>query len=235
MVSKKIESLCRKAILEHGMLDNGGKIAVALSGGKDSMTLLYMLCHLSSRGFPPLEIHAIHVNGIFSCGPSLSKKHLMEHCQKLGVSLHICESNKTLNELECYSCSRIRRKLLFEKAKELGIKCIAFGHHRDDEVQTLLMNLLHKAEFAALQAKIDMHDYGVQIIRPLIYVSEDQIRSFAKEKGFARISCRCPVGQNSMRQKVKDLIVEMESLFENTKGNLAKAARIYGSKKALLK
>lgn len=234
-MSKKIESLCRKAVLEHDMLEKERKIAVALSGGKDSMTLLYMLKQLSSRGFPPLDIHAIHVSGSFSCGPSLTLKHLLEHCQKLGVALHVCESTKTLKELECYSCSRIRRKLLFDKAKALGIHCIAFGHHLDDEVQTLLMNLLHKAEFAALLPKILMHDYDIRIIRPLIYVSEEQIQSFAKKQGFARITCRCPVGQNSMRQKVKDLILEMETLFENSKSNLAKAAKSYGSRKALEK
>lgn len=115
----------------------------------------------------------------------------------------------------------------------MGASTIAFGHHRDDSIQTLLMNLLHKGEFAANLPKIKMEDYGVTIIRPLIYIPENAIKKFASQYGFARIMCQCPVGQQSLRRKVDELIDSMEGLFPNVRDNLSQASLRYGSKKAL--
>ena len=117
----------------------------------------------------------------------------------------------------------------------MGATTVAFGHHRDDSVQTLLMNLLHKGEFAAMLPKVPMHDYGVTIIRPLIYISEEEIREFAKMYQFSRVVCQCPVGQNSLRKQTKDLIADMEKVFPHARENLGSASLLYGSKKALKK
>jgi tRNA(Ile)-lysidine synthase TilS/MesJ len=122
--------------------------------------------------------------------------------------------------------------LLFNAAKDVGATTIAFGHHRDDHAQTILMNLLHKAEFAGNLPKIHMQEYGVTIIRPLIYIAEQDIRTFAQQQGFARIVCRCPVGQNSMRKQVDQLLSEIEATFPNARENIAKAGLLYGSRKA---
>lgn len=233
-LGKKLESMCRKALFEFGLLEGVKDLAVALSGGKDSLTLLFLLKAIAGRGVAPFQIHAIHVEGEFSCGASLSKEYLPRVCEELGIHFIACQSDQKRETLECYSCSRERRRLIFETAKKVGATTIAFGHHRDDSIQTLLMNLLHKAEFAALLPKVPMHEYGVTIIRPLIFISEEEIKEFAKLYGFARIVCQCPVGQNSMRSKTKELIREMEALFPNTRENLAQAAMTYGSTKALL-
>ena len=208
---------------------------VALSGGKDSLTLLYMLKAMSGRGLPPLDIQAVHVGGEFSCGASLGEVFLRPICDALEIPLTIKESTRNRENLECYSCSRERRKLIFNVAKEQRFKIVAFGHHRDDNIETLLMNLLHKAEFAGNLPKVPMHDFGVTIIRPLIYASEQEIREFAKMYNFARISCQCPVGQLSNRRKVKDLIRQLEEAFPNTRANLAQASLEFGSTKALKK
>jgi tRNA(Ile)-lysidine synthase TilS/MesJ len=122
--------------------------------------------------------------------------------------------------------------LIFNAAKEVGAKRVAFGHHRDDSAQTLLMNLLHKGEFAANLPKVEMYDYGVTIIRPLIYVAEDQLREFAKQHGFARITCQCPVGQNSKRKTTDEIIKQLEVHFPHARKNLATAGLLYGSNKA---
>jgi tRNA(Ile)-lysidine synthase TilS/MesJ len=148
------------------------------------------------------------------------------------VQAHSTQKRDTLS---CYSCSRERRSLIFNAAKERGIHTVAFGHHRDDSIQTLLLNLLHKAEFAANLPKVPMIDYGITIIRPLIFIPETSIKQFAAHYGFARILCQCPVGQNSMRKKTEELIKEMESLFPNARENLAQASLHYGSDKALKK
>lgn len=231
-VGREIESLCRKAIYDFKLLEDEGPLAVALSGGKDSLTLLTMLKKILGRGVPDRPLYAIHVSGAFSCGASISESFLKDFCQKLAIPLYIESTDQKLEELECYSCSRTRRKLIFDRAKELGAKTIAFGHHRDDLCETLLLNLLHKAEFAGLLPKTPMFHYGVTIVRPLIYVSEQAIREFSKLQGFARITCQCPVGQNSKRKKTKDLLDRIEELFPDVRGNLAKASHQYGSQKA---
>lgn len=232
-LGRRLESMCRKAIFEFGLFEESQKIAIALSGGKDSLALLYLLKAISGRGLPELEITAIHVGGPFSCGAGVSQSFLKGICRELGCAYLSCESKQKRETLECYSCSRERRSLIFEAAKSVGANTVAFGHHRDDSVQTLLMNLLHKGEFAAMLPKVPMHDYGITIIRPLIFIGEDEIKEFAKMHGFARIVCQCPVGQDSMRKKTKDLVTEMEKIFPNVRENLASASLLYGSKKAL--
>lgn len=232
-LGRKIESAVRKALYDFNMAE--GKISVALSGGKDSLTLLYMLKAISGKGFPDFGLSAVHVNGEFSCGAGVNESYLKRVCDSLEVPLIIKNSTQKLETLECYSCSRERRRLLFEGAKELGSSIVAFGHHQDDNTQTILMNLLHKAEFCGNLPKLTMYDYGITIIRPLTYISEEEIRRFAEQQGFARIMCRCPVGQNSMRRKVNELIKEIEVLYPNARENIAKAGLVYGSDKATRK
>jgi tRNA(Ile)-lysidine synthase TilS/MesJ len=229
-LGKKIESKVRKALFDFDQVSP--KIAVALSGGKDSITLLLMLKAISGRGFIPFQLHAVHVSGEFSCGGGVTTPYLKSICDSLSIPLTVKESKKTLDDLECYSCSRERRKLLFDAAKEAGCTTIAFGHHQDDNAQTVLMNLLHKGEFCGNLPKLYMHDFQITIIRPLIYVTEQEAKEFAALQGFLRIVCRCPVGQNSMRKKTDLLIQDLEHHFPNARANLSSAALLFGSEKA---
>lgn len=228
---KKIESLVRKAAYDYSLLQDE-TIAVALSGGKDSLSLLLMLAALKNRGFPDFNLHAIHVSGVFTCGAGVDVPYLQKFCDKLSVPLHIRTSTQQLETLECYGCSRERRHLLFDVAKEIGAGSVAFGHHRDDNAQTLLMNLMQKGEFAGMLPRVPMHNYGITIIRPLIYVTEHEVIEFAEQEGFRRIMCKCPVGQNSMRHKVEELLKEMDALNPEARHNLARASLMYGSDKA---
>ena len=234
-LGRRLESMCRKAVYEFDLLQGVKKLGIALSGGKDSLTLLYLLKAMAGRGVPNLELYAIHISGAFSCGAGISEGFLRGICQELEVTFLACSSKQEEEKLECYSCSRERRKLIFESAKNAGIDTVAFGHHRDDSVQTLLMNLLHKGEFAAMLPKVPMHDYGVTIIRPLIYISEEEIREFAQMYGFSRLVCQCPIGQKSMRKKTKELIAQLEKQFPNARGNLSDASLKYGAQKAVFR
>ncbi len=233
-LGKELESAFRKALFDFSLLGKEtAKVAVALSGGKDSLALLFLLSAVRGRGFPPFEIYAIHVDGEFSCGAGVDAGFLRAICKELEIPFIVRSSTQKREDLECYRCSRERRKLIFEAAKEVGALTVAFGHHRDDSAQTLLLNLLHKGEFAANLPKVPMHDYGVTIIRPLIYIEENALREFAKQYGFARISCQCPVGQNSKRKVVDQILKEIEAHFPHARANLARAGRLYGSDKAL--
>ncbi len=231
-LGKCLESMCRKALFEFKMLEDVTKVAIALSGGKDSLSLLFLLKAISGRGFPPLDLYAIHVNGEFSCGAGVQESFLRAICREMDIPFLPCTSTQKRDTLECYSCSRERRRLIFETAKSVGAHTVAFGHHRDDNAQTLLLNLLHKGEFAGNLPKLKMVDFGITIIRPLIYITEADLRTFAKEYGFARITCQCPVGQNSMRKQVDRLLTELEELFPNARANVAQASLLYGSDKA---
>lgn len=235
-LERKLESLCRKACHEFSLIDSNEKeIAVALSGGKDSITLLYMLHQIKNRGFANFKITAIHIAGEFSCCAGVSTSYVKKICDELVVPLIIKENNIPLERLSCYPCARMRRRMLFDSAKEVGITKIAFGHHKDDSVETLLMNLFQKAEFEANLPLVPMIDYGVTIIRPLIYANESLIKEYAKQKGFARIACQCPVGQKSKRKEIKEFIKQIERHYPNVKTNLAQAASQYSFKKALKK
>lgn len=231
-VGKQIESAVRRALFDFQLLDQTKKICVALSGGKDSISLLLFLKAILGRGFPKIPLAAAHVSGEFSCGAGVTEGYLRALCDQIEVPLCIKQSTHTLDQLECYSCSRERRMLLFQACHEVGADAIAFGHHRDDQIQTLLLNLFHKGEFAGLLPDLMMEHYGIKIMRPLIYVSEADIRVFAQKQGFARITCRCPVGQHSKRRQVEELIQEIEQKFPHVRGNLAHAAFQYGSEKA---
>jgi tRNA 2-thiocytidine biosynthesis protein TtcA len=231
-LGKKLESMTRKALYDYKMLEGVQDIAIALSGGKDSLALLFLLKAISGRGFQELNIHAIHVHGAFSCGAGVNLDYLKGICNQLAVNFICEEAKQELETLECYSCSRERRKLIFDAAKKIGVETIAFGHHRDDNAQTSMMNLLHKGEFAGNLPKIQMHDYKVTIIRPLIFIPEADIISFGQQHNFIRITCRCPVGQNSMRKKVDTLLSEIEALYPNARENISRAILLYGSDKA---
>jgi tRNA 2-thiocytidine biosynthesis protein TtcA len=235
-VGKELEGLCRKAIFEFDLFQGAQKkLGIALSGGKDSLTLLFLLKAMLGRGLPDLELTAFHMSGSFSCGPAVQQNYLRKICEALEVELVICTSEVEvpLEELECYGCSRERRKQLFHAAKARGIEHLAFGHHRDDSIETLLMNLCQKAEFEPILPRVPMHRYGIVIIRPLFFASQELIRAFAKSYGFQRIVCQCPVGQRSMRAKTAQLLAEMELIFPQIRPNLLNAALTYGTRKAL--
>lgn len=229
-LGRQLESAFRKALYDYQLITDE-RIAIALSGGKDSLTLLYLLSAISGRGFPKLDLMAIHINGAYTCGASISEDFLRAICAKLGVKFHL-ETQSEAKQQGCYPCSRERRRLIFAAAKSLGYTTIAFGHHQDDFTQTLLMNLLHKGEFATNLPKIEMLHYGVTLIRPLLYITERDILNFAVQEGFHRVVCKCPLGQNSMRKKTDHLLSYLEKQFPNARTNLALAGRLYGSTKA---
>lgn len=232
-LGRKLESMCRKAMYDFSLLDGVEHVGVALSGGKDSLTLLFLLKAILGRGFPDVPMTAFHVTGAFSCGASVHLPYLHGICREIGVELVVVEVEQKRETLECYSCSRKRRTAIFDAAKKAGCRTVAFGHHKDDAVQTFLMNMLHKGEFAGNLPNVFMKDYGVRIIRPLIYLSEKEIVEFAKMYGFSRVTCQCPVGQNSLRKQTKEMLEEMTKLYPNALDNLASIAQKHGLKKAL--
>ena len=232
-IGKKIESMARKAIFDFSMLKGIKKLAIALSGGKDSLCLLFMLKAILKHSVDDIELVAIHIDGDFSCGASFEKKFLQLLADEIGVKIYFKEQKIYLKKNNCYSCSRVRRKLIFDTAKENDIETIAFGHTRDDNIQTVILNLFHKGDFEGMLPKIKLHKFEVTLIRPLIYVSEKEILQFANNYKILKTFCKCPIGQTSKRKEVKKIIKEIQDSFPNIEENLSKAAFLYGSQKAL--
>ena len=231
-IGKDIEKRVRKAVFENDLCQET-KIAIALSGGKDSLLLLFMLHAISGKGLPPMELTAIHIEGETSCGANIDKSLLQSICKKLHVHFICRKMPKLPSDYNCYICSRIRRKLLFATAKEHHISTIAFGHHRDDCIQTLLMNLLHKGEFAGMLAKVPMYRYETTIIRPLLYVAEKDIITFAEKYAFKRVTCQCIKAPFSKRSEIEKYIKLLEATYPHIRSNLFLANCNYGSSKAI--
>lgn len=231
-VWKELQSATRKALHEFMLLEGVEHVGVALSGGKDSLTLLMLLHAISGRGFQPFKLHAFHVQGPVSCGAALSEGMLSKITSELNVPLHVLRDEQQEPPKDCYMCSRRRRSLIFNAAKQEGCTTIAFGHHQDDAAETVLLNLFQKGEFTPLLPKIHMVHYGVTIIRPLILIREERIRAFAQEKGFMRFTCSCPLGATSMRRQVKELLQQASRKFPHVVSNVASGGLTYGSRKA---
>jgi tRNA(Ile)-lysidine synthase TilS/MesJ len=191
-----------------------------------------MLNALRGRGFPYFEITCIFISGAFTCGASVDIKNMKKMCSSLNVNF--VEVEDPAKELRSsYPCSRIRRSLLFSKAKELGISTIAFGHHKDDVNETALLNLLKKGSFEGMLPSVHMKKFQTTIIRPLYYVDEAECISFARLHDYLRISCKCPNGATSERQTVKTLLQVINKEIPDASNNLFHAIYTHGSKKAL--
>lgn len=221
---KKIEKLIRKAILSFNLIPKDQKIAIALSGGKDSLTLLDLLSKIQGKGFAKFDLKAFHVRGTYSCGASQSLKSIEQFCSSREVDLTVLEQIQKREQLKCYPCSRQRRSLLFRAAKTEGYNTIAFGHHKQDHLETLMMNVFNKGEFLGLKPKLNMTHYEQTIIRPLIYVEEHHVVKYAQDQKFLPQVCQCPVGQTSHRREVKNFMQSLKNVFPYAEERLFEAA-----------
>ncbi|MBN1913135.1 MAG: tRNA 2-thiocytidine(32) synthetase TtcA, partial [Candidatus Omnitrophica bacterium] len=170
-----------KAIMDYRMLEEGDRIAVAVSGGKDSLAMLRVLD--DRRAFVPIkyEVVAVHVDLGY---PRSCAKALERYFKKIGVEYHIekCDELKKIKkkDISCFWCAWNRRKALFEASDRLGCNKIALGHHKDDIIETILMNMFFNGEISAMCPKQELFHGKLTVIRPMAYVEEDLILRFTK-------------------------------------------------------
>jgi len=216
-ISKKVG----KAMVDYKMLAEGDKIVVAVSGGKDSLTLLKILAN--RRKFMPIkyDLIAVHVDMGYPCQ---HPKLLAEYFKKEGVEYHIEKidilKGKSRKDISCFWCSWNRRKALFQVADRLGCKKIAFGHHKDDIIETILMNMFFHGEIATMCPKQDLFEGKITILRPLAYVEEHLIASFAKTLDFPHHKCSCPNAVTSNRTRVGKMINDFAKDYPDLKTNI---------------
>ena len=215
-----------KAIMDYRMLDPGDRIAVAVSGGKDSLTLLRFL--LLRKSFVPIQydIVALHVD--MGYPKSISAK-LVKIFKKLKVEYKIIKSDvlkKTpKNKINCFWCSWNRRKELFIESDKLGCTKIAFGHHLDDITETMLLNLFFQGEISTMAPRQELFKGKIKIIRPLAYVEERFIKQFAKESKLGHDSCLCPHSVTSNRSLAGKIIGRVGKVCPDVKKNIFRSLK----------
>ncbi|MBI4972269.1 MAG: tRNA 2-thiocytidine(32) synthetase TtcA [Candidatus Omnitrophica bacterium] len=215
-----------KAMVDYQMLADGDKVCVAVSGGKDSLTLLRVLN--DRRKFVPIkyELLAVHIDLGYPCQ---HPKILAEYFKKLGVNYHIEKvdilKGKTRKDISCFWCAWNRRKALFETANRFGCTKVALGHHKDDIVETILLNLFFQGEISAMSPKQELFKGKIVIIRPLAYVDEDMIKKFAKEADFPHEKCACPNSITSQRTKISQIISQLKRVCPEVKTNIFKSVK----------
>ncbi|MEM4723811.1 MAG: ATP-binding protein [Candidatus Hadarchaeum sp.] len=213
-----------KALRDYEMIADGDRVAVAVSGGKDSFTLLYLLW-LRQQSFPErYEIVAVHVRMHGANGTPCLALDIRSVLEKTGLSplpLEVVDIGEQPDN--CSRCSFLRRKAIFETAQRLGCNKVALGHHADDAAQTTLLNLIFHGKVETLYPKRLFFGGQITLIRPLIYLPEKRIARFAQACAFPLQAIACPYSTNSRRTFVKDIIRMLEHDYPKVKINLFRA------------
>lgn len=218
-LQKRLRRLTGQAIVDYKMIEEGDKVMVCLSGGKDSYTMLDILMSLQKTA--PIHFDLVAVN-MDQKQPGFPEHVLPEYLNKLGVEYHIIEKDtysvvkRVIPEgkTTCGLCSRLRRGTLYGFADEIGATKIALGHHRDDIIETLFLNLFYGGKLKAMPPKLLADDKRNIVIRPLAYCSESDIETFARLKAFPIIPCNlCGSQENLQRQAIKDMLQQWEKQF----------------------
>jgi len=218
-ISKKVG----RATCDFNMIDDGDKIAVAVSGGKDSLSLLKIL--EDRRKIVPIKYSVVAIHLDMGYGGNTSKV-LERYFKKNNCEYHIKKINilKTVggdrSKINCFWCSWNRRKYLFQMAHKYGCKKLAFGHHKDDIIHTLLLNLFFQGDFSAMSPNQEMFKGEIHIIRPLAYIEENELVGFAKELKFPFVSCSCPAANTNNRILMKNLVERVRKVCPHVKENL---------------
>ena len=215
-----------RAIADHNLIEDRDRILVAVSGGKDSLTLLKLLIERKSWAPVKFELIAMHVETDFRCAGCVHTKKLKSFFEENDVKYHF-EKIKVKSDREktsCFWCSWNRRKALFLAADKLKCNKIAFGHHKDDIIETLLLNMFYQGEFAAMNPRQELFGGKIVLIRPLCYVEEENMRKFAKEAGFPTQVCRCPNSDTSKRRLMKNMIKELQKDCPSVRTNIFNSA-----------
>ena len=230
-LAKRLRRQVGQAIADFGMIEEGDKVMVCLSGGKDSYTMLDILLQLQKKA--PVRFDLVAVN-LDQKQPDFPEHVLPEYLERVGVPFHIIEQDtysvvsrvipegKTM----CSLCSRLRRGALYSYAEENGFTKIALGHHRDDLVATFFLNMFFHAKLSGMPPKLLSDDGKHVVIRPLAYVREDDIAQYAEAKAFPIIPCNlCGSQENLQRKQVKKM---MDAWERESPGRIETIARALG-------
>ena len=218
MKLQKLLSYTRRAVDDYKMISAGDRIAVGLSGGKDSLSLLVALNALKKFYPEPFEVEAVLV----SLGLEGDQGGIREFCDSLGVRLTVVETDigqivfqERKEKNPCSLCSKMRKGALNSAAAELGCNKVALGHNKDDVIETFFMSLFYEGRISCFSPVSYLDRMELFCIRPLIYVSEWETRSFIARSGIPILKNPCPANGSTKRQEIKELIAELSKTYKN--------------------
>ena len=218
----KIVRLFHKACADYGLIEDGDHILVGLSGGKDSLALVELLGARSKIYKPRFSVAALHVR-VKERDYHSDLSYLESFCAEAGVPFIVRDVEigeprdlaiSTSRQLDnpCFLCSWYRRKTLFNVAQEIGCNKIALGHHRDDLIETMLMNLIYQGTFATMPPMLQLDKMPLRIIRPLCLIDEALLVAHAEEKAYEKQTVLCPYEHVSSREKAKELLAHIKAM-----------------------
>ncbi len=218
-----------QALNEYRMISDGDRIAMGLSGGKDSWALLWLLEDLRRRAPIDFKIFPIYIDPGFQGGPGPV---ISTYGRRLGFDVRIENTDDGLvahsdanRENPCFLCSRLRRKRLFEVADELGCKKLALAHNKDDLIETLFLNMFYGGEISTMMPAQPFFGGKLNLIRPLAYADEDALLAFSREMGWPVKENPCPSAGKTKRADIKALLRNLYLSNNKIKGNIFRAMR----------
>jgi tRNA(Ile)-lysidine synthetase-like protein len=219
---EKMRTKLTKAIQDFSLIDNGDKILVGISGGKDSMALLDMLYNRKKALKINYEVEAVHIQ-LKNIPYHTDHQYLKEFCKEREIKFKLISSEKEIikeGKQPCFYCAWNRRKLLFEYAKENNFDKIALGHHKDDAVETLLMNMVYHGEISSFPVKIEMFNGAFALIRPLIYLSDKELSKYVQWINYKPLPYDCPFAKDNKRESFRKLIAQLKEINPSAVDNI---------------
>ena len=212
---RRLEKRFSKGVVEYGLLEDGDKILIGLSGGKDSMALVELLARRARIYKPKFSVVAVHV--VMKNIPYQSDvAYLKEYAESWGVPFVLYETEfdatTDTRKSPCFLCSWNRRKALFTVAKEQGCNKIALGHHMDDILETLLMNITYQGAFSSMSPRLVMKKFDMTIIRPMCLVHESDLVELSQLRGYRKQLKNCPYESLSGRTSMKGILRQLEQM-----------------------
>ena len=227
---QKLMGLVRRCVDDYDMIKAGDKIAVGVSGGKDSVVLLRLLAGLREYFDKPFELAAITID----MGLGMDYTEIGNLCRELDVPYHIVKTeiapiifDHRKEKNPCSMCAKMRRGALNQAILDKGFNKLALGHHYDDAVETFMMNLLFEGRIGCFQPVTNLDRTGIIQIRPMLYIHERTVDNFAVRQNLPIIENRCPVDKTTKREEVKKLVYDLSSTYPDLKERIFGAMQRY--------
>ena len=227
---QRLIGLVRRCVEDYNMIEAGDKIAVGVSGGKDSLALLVFLAELRKYNHKPFELEAITID----MGLGMDYSGIEQLCRDLEVPFHLVKTeigpvifDYRKEKNPCSMCSKMRRGALNQALLERGLNKLALGHHYDDAVETFMMSLLYEGRISCFQPVTNLDRSGVIQIRPMLYIREQTVDNFVTKRGLPVLENRCPVDKQTKREEIKQLIYELSARYPDLKD------RVFGAMQRL--